>query len=150
MEDEFQLNLRESNLTRLNYILNYELSSGLMLLLSYLYILLIFLSAIAAIIFTPFLLYVLVKEKKTGWLIFFFISIFFPPFIFSLLLPVGIFSLVNLSIMLGGFYLYCFLLKMQTRDWVKEENAAKELEEKRRLKKIKDDLYFLAFKEKQP
>ncbi len=146
MENEFELNLRDSELKRLDYILNYELSSGVIFILSYMTIIFLFLSAIAAAVFTPYLLYVLIKEKKTGWIIFFLISIILPPAAAILLFPIPIISLVTLSLVLVGFYFYCFLLKMSARDWVQEENASRELKEKRRNKKIMDSIYLTRFK----
>ena len=146
MENDFELNLRDSDLKKLNYILNYELSTGVLFILSSMTFIFLFLSALAAAVFTPFLLYVLIKERKTGWIIFFIILIILPPAAALLLFPVPIFSVLTLSTALGGFYLYCFLFKMSTREWLQEESAAKELSEKRRLKKFLDSIYLAKFK----
>ena len=86
MEDNLDFVLN-NNLSRLKKYLNYEISSSVLFFLSFLAPIFMFFALGAAIIFTPFMLYVLVKEKKTAWLITFVIIIIIT-IILSLILAV--------------------------------------------------------------
>lgn len=86
----------------------------------------------AAILFTPYIFFILIKEKRYGWIITFFLmiifSLIFGPIIFkdtlafeaSLLIPIGL------------FYFYCYLIKFSVAKWIKDYNWRKQLEEQRR------------------
>ena len=114
---------RSYNLTRLKRYLNYEVSGTILYVLSFQVFIFIFLAAAVALIFMPFMLYVLYTEKKKGWIILFVLIVVVP---FVILLVTGLifeFSKPLLMIVLGLFYFYCFLLRFEANDWVKESNA---------------------------
>jgi hypothetical protein len=135
------LTLRKSPIHRLNEILNYELSTSVIYMFMFFSSLFLPVVLLAIVLFTPYLLYVLFKERKFGWITAFFVLVILPYLIGILFLPsfsaAGMFS----TMAMGLFYLYCFLLKMSTREWIAAENARNELEYKRKLKKVKDDIF---------
>jgi|GEM_PF-771171 len=119
-------NLSAEHLETLRYWLKYELSAGLLFLVPWFSAIFLIIIIIAAVIFTPFLLKVLFEEKRTGWIIAFFIMAILP------VVTVALFFLfkVNLGLVpflafvpLGGFYLFCFLLKISIDDWISEKRA---------------------------
>jgi uncharacterized membrane protein len=111
------------NLTRLRKFLNYQVSSSLLYFLSFQVFVFIFIASAAALIFTPFMLYVLVTEKKYGWIVFFIIIVVVPIIVLLILSWMVEFSRPLLFITLGLFYFYCFLLRFQVNDWSREAMA---------------------------
>jgi len=119
-------NLSAEHLETLRYWLKYELSAALLFLVPWFTAIFIVIITIAAVIFTPFLLKVLFKENKTGWIIAFFIMAILPA------VTVVLFLLFKINpelvpflvfVPLGGFYLFCFLLKISIDDWISEKRA---------------------------
>jgi fatty acid desaturase len=107
-------------LLKLKVYLNYQLSSSLLYLLSFVYGITIFVTAAAAVIFTPFLIYTLYKNKKFFWLLIFVTAIIIPP---PALFISGIgtaYFILLLFIQLGLFYFYCFILRFVVNDWIEE------------------------------
>ena len=124
---------QHNDLTRLKKYLNYELSSSTLFLLSFMVALFIFLASAAAVIFTPFMLNVLYKENRKGWILFFIIIVIIPFILFIVLGFTIEFGRPLILITLGLFYFYCFLLRFEVNNWVKEINARKQyLNEKKR------------------
>ena len=121
---------------RLGLILNYELASSTLLLLSYMSGIFLTLAIVAAILFAPYLAYVLFTEKRFGWIVSF-IIIVLCPIIISFLLGITeeYFSII-LIVTLALFYFYCFVIRMSVREWIKEYNWAQQLEEQKREKVI--------------
>lgn len=118
--NEIDQHFTNNNLTRLSKYLNYQISTVGLFVLSFLSLGFIFLVTIAAIIFTPFMLYVLYKEKKNGWIIFFVILVVIP-FILSTILHFTVtFIFPWYLIVLVLFYFYCFLLRMEVNNWMRE------------------------------
>ncbi len=110
--------------------LNYEINTSWFLPIAWLMYLMfgnngvaiigLILSAVA-IIFTPFLIYVLFKEGKFGWLITFVILVILPA------LVVITFLFKYLIIAMLPFYLFCFLIRMETKGWISEMRARNNL-----------------------
>jgi len=119
MEDNIYID-QNYNLTRLKKYLNYQVSSSLLFFLSFQAFILIFLASAAALIFTPFMLYVLFTEKKKGWIILFIVVVVIPIILLIILSIEVEFSRPLLFISLGLFYFYCFLLRFEVNDWVRE------------------------------
>lgn len=127
MKDELEINIDEPNLTeedelliRLKHILNYELSSSIFYVLSFSVSIMLFLSVLAALLFTPFLIYVLIKAKKFGWLIAFLAIVLLPVLVIFIISPKTMYSQIFLMIQLGAFYAYCFVIRLVVVDWVEE------------------------------
>lgn len=141
LEFEYGLELTGSGIKKLDYYLNYNLSFTFLLAASYFLSIVTPLLIIAAVVFSCYMLFVLIKNRKFGWISAYFIMIFLPYLFFAFFLP-GFYStgMAN-SIALGTFFLYCFLLKMTTREWVSAENARRDLYEMRRKKQLEMDLF---------
>ena len=81
-------------------------------------------------IFTPYILYVLFKEKRYGWIITYFVIVIVP----------GVLAITVLGFAYGfiifipfaPFYFFCFLIKFSVDDWIREYNWSQELLEQRK------------------
>jgi len=122
MENEIDL-IQNYNLIRLKKYLNYEVSSSILYFLSFQIFIFIFLASAAALIFAPFMLYVLSKENKKGWIVLFIIIVIIPIMLLIILSILFEFSKPLLLISLGLFYFYCFLLRFEVNNWVQEMSA---------------------------
>jgi hypothetical protein len=120
-----KINLQTNNhLTQFGRILNYQLSFAV-LTLGYLvlflhqgiFIILIIIT-LAALIFSPYLLFVLKRENRKGWIYFFLVIVILPAIISTVLYLVNSFLLPLLFIPLFLFYLYCFLLRFSVNEWL--------------------------------
>jgi hypothetical protein len=118
-------------LEKLGRALNYELSSSLLLLVSYLWPLL----AVAAILFTPFMLFSLWRAGKTGWLVTFGIMVILPIIAFLIFGRHSGYVGIALFIPLGFFYLYTFLLRLSINDRVNELRAKEKSQLESKLRK---------------
>jgi hypothetical protein len=102
---------------RLQQWLDYELSTIMLLLLTWFWNLALFLMIIAAILFTPFMLKILFQERRFGWIVFFFLMVILPA---AAALFVNIDSTYKFAIELiplALFYFYCFILRLAIKDW---------------------------------
>ena len=113
-------------LEKLYKYLNYEVSSTVLYAMGWVYAVLIPALILAATIFTPYMLYVLYKEERSGWIIFFVVIVAIPLLIILIFYP--LLSLVGLA----PFYFYCFMLRLEAKTWLTEMRARNEL----KLKKI--------------
>ncbi len=110
-----EINISKSyNVDKLRTWLGYELSTMLLFLLSSFWALALILTAIAAVLFTPFMLKILIEERRFGWIIFFLIIVGTP---LLLLMFVDSYAFVLQYAALGMFYFYCFILRFAIRDW---------------------------------
>ena len=116
-----------SRLEKFYKYLNYEVSSSTLLFAIYFMPIFIELLILATIIFTPFMLYVLFKEAKYGWVTSFIVIVLLP----ILILLVFAFQYNFLALL--PFYFYCFLIRFETKDWLREKRARNDLA----LQKIK-------------
>lgn len=121
--NEIEIRLSNTNLTRLSKYLNYEIAGSVLFLFSFFAGFLIFFLIVAALVFTPFMLYVLYKENKNGWIVFFFILIVVP-FILSIIFHLTVsFVFPWYLIVLALFYFYCFLLRIEVNNWMRERRS---------------------------
>ncbi len=72
----------------------------------------------AAILFTPYIFYVLIKERKYGWIIIFFLMIIIPLLLVHILFLDALFHDAIIMIPLVFFYLYCYLIKYEVDRWL--------------------------------
>ena len=87
---------------------------------------------IVATLFTTYILYVLIKEKRFGWLITFFIMVVLPLIIIYLVSRGSSFSVMAIILIpFSLFYFYCFLLRYSLDDWIEECEGKIELEEEK-------------------
>lgn len=105
----------------LRYILFYALIAvGIDTVLMFKIIIGVF--ALAAILFTPYIFYVLSKEKKFGWIIMFFIMIIIPEVLGYLIFKETLAFEAALLIPLAFFYFYCYLIKYEVDKWIGDYN----------------------------
>ncbi len=135
-------------LEKLAKYLNFQLSSGILFALAFFKLIALPIVVIAALIFTPFMLYIFIRERRTAWLISFIIVVIIPG---SLLMYFGLktnypaaFGLISLGIL----YLYFFVMRVVVNDELKELTAGEELQ-KRKLEEEKEkELWMTRFNEK--
>ena len=125
-------------LRRFNAILYFELSTSAAFILQSFFPINIYLIVIAAILFTPYMLFVLFKEKKYGWITFFFLLVVLPYPVTFLIIGDYILLPAWLLLPIIPFYLYCFLIKYSVSEWLKEYNAEKHLAELRKEREEKE------------
>jgi hypothetical protein len=70
------------------------------------------------IAFTVYMMFVLIKEKRYGWIVFFFCLIIIPVLLIIFYTP----SPLLLFIPLAFLFFYCFLLKISVDDWIRERD----------------------------
>ena len=145
MDSESKLRFEHTTrLDKLYQFLNYEIQSTFLILLlwiPFMFLVVIGLLILAAILFTPFMLFVLYKEERIGWIITFVLSVIFP------LVLLVIFAKQLFFLFMIPFYFYCFVLRMVVKDWIQEKNAKYELQKQMQVSKKKreeeNDLNFL-------
>ncbi|MEE9430986.1 MAG: hypothetical protein V3V16_08105 [Melioribacteraceae bacterium] len=116
--------------SRLSMILNYQLGTAALFVLTYAGGFTLWLATIAALIFLPYLLFILFKENRNGWIIAFAVVVVIP-FLISFLISLKMGNNFFLIIALAFFYLYCFMLKYSVTDWIKEYNWKLVLDEQK-------------------
>jgi len=86
----------------------------------------------AVVLVTPFILYVLFKEKRHAWIIIFLVIVVLP-WLFTYSISFGDIFIVRWMIVLTApFYLYCYLLKRTIGEWIEEYDAHLGREEQKR------------------
>jgi hypothetical protein len=86
----------------------------------------------AAILFTPYMLFVLIKERKFGWIIMFFLVIVMPYPVLYLIIGDYILLPGWMLLPIIPFYFYCFIIKFSVEDWLREYTWEQQLIEQRR------------------
>ena len=87
---------------------------------------------LAAILFTPYLLYVLIKERRYVWISTFTITVVIPYPILVLILGDYVLLKAWLLVPVILFYFYCFIIKYSVNDWLREYYAHQQLEEEKK------------------
>ena len=97
----------------------------------------------AAILFTPYIFYVLIKERKFGWIIFFFIMIIIPFLFVHILFLDALFHDAIIMIPLASFYFYCYLIKYEVDRWLSEYYSHQEFlqQKKERNERMRQNLF---------
>ena len=122
MEEELHL-IDNSRVIRLDRYLNYHISTFVLYMLSFYVFMFLYLAFAAAMVFSVFMLWVLWKEDRKGWIILYFIIVGLP---FCFLTGIAVFysySRILLFASIAPSYLYFFLLRFDVNDWVKEKRA---------------------------
>lgn len=141
--DREELNLVSSEvlLVNLKKYLNYQLSTFLLFALSFFSIILIFILSALAILFMPYIIFVLYQNEKYSWIISLILMVVLPAALLVLLVEQTFTMMILLLIELAVFYMYCFTLRIAVNGWVKEIFTVKliEYQRKRRLEQQKDN-----------
>lgn len=109
-------------LLRLRLLLKYELLTSVLIILWYLGNTILLIMALTAILFIPFLLVVLIGEKRFKWLAAFLILIFIPLAVLISLTNDYSYKPFLFYIILILFYIYCFALKFVVPIWINERS----------------------------
>lgn len=118
-------------LKRFRAILYFELSTAVIFILNFWPINLYVIVGVA-ILFTPYMLYVLYKERKYGWIVIFCLMVVLPYPVIYLIIGEYILLTAWLLLPVIPFYLYCFLIKFSVDDWLREYNWEQQLIEQRK------------------
>ena len=109
---------RNYQLFKLRKYLYYEISTSALYVASFFWGITIYPAILAAVLFTPYMIIFLFKERKFGWISFFIIIVIIP-LVLGFVLNIGeTGSFVLKMISLAMFYLYCLLLRMAIRGWI--------------------------------
>jgi hypothetical protein len=119
-------------LRRFRAILYFDLSTAAFFILQSFWPINLYIIITAAVVFTPYMIYVLVKEKKFSWIAIFVFMVVLPyPLLY---LIIGDYILLPAWLLLPviPFYLYCFLIKYDVDDWLSNYNWEHQLFEQRK------------------
>ena len=134
LQNELESYSGNYHLIKLSNILNYSVSSSFLFLLSFFFNILLIIASVVAVLFIPYLIYVLWIEKKYSWFISIILLIVVPAIISLIFLPF-IHLFTSTMILLGIFYLCCYVLRFSVSEWIREKNAARKLS----LQKLKQE-----------
>lgn len=81
---------------------------------------LLILLASTAVIFIPYILYVLIKENRKGWISFLIIIVVIPVLFTSLIFQLSMFYNMAAFLPIILYALFCYLLKAQISEWLTE------------------------------
>lgn len=118
-------------LRRFRTILYFELSTAVIFILNF-WPINLYVIVGASILFTPYMLYVLFKERKYGWIVIFILMVVLPYPVIYLIIGEYILLTAWLLLPVIPFYLYCFLIKFSVDDWLGEYNWEQQLIEQRK------------------
>ena len=125
----FQFDIEESassyHVSKISTILNYELSTSALFLLSFLSGIFLMLASLTAVLFITYLTYVLWIERKYFWLTSLYLLIVLPFLIISIFL--SNFFLYSFFLIVGIFYFYCFALRYAVNEWIRKKNWKRQL-----------------------
>lgn len=129
-------------LRRFRAILFFELSTSVAFVLFSFYPINLYIIIAAAILFTPYMIYVLIKEKKYGWIAIFFFMVVLPYPILYLILGDYILMPAWMLLPVIPFYFYCFIIKFSVDDWLSEYSAEQQfiLQKKEQEEREKEGL----------
>jgi len=85
-------------------------------------VMLIFIAISPPVLVTPFIFYVLYREKRYGWLVSYFFIVILPLVIFYGIFQDMIEYIIWLPVYMVPFYFYCFLIKFSVDEWIREYN----------------------------
>ena len=98
--------------------LNFELTGGILFFLSFFYVFAFYLLGFAMLIFIPYLLFILYREDRYGWIAALFILVVLPAVIGNIVISQTMLGFVLNYSIIGIFFLYCFALKLTIPQWM--------------------------------
>jgi hypothetical protein len=125
--DGLNLNTDESLLFNLKKILNYQISTWLLFLISFFFIspILVIILALAALFLLFYIIFVLYKNGKYGWITALCITIIIPTIIMVFFIQRNYTIMILLMLEVGIFFIYCAALRLTLNVWVKDIQAAR-------------------------
>jgi len=105
------------------------------------YILLLFIAFSLPVLITPFIVYVLLKEKRFGWLTTFFIIVILPAVV-GIIIFYEQFQFTWMFFLVFPFFFFCYFIKFSVDEWIREYNFHQQylLQRKEREEKKKEVL----------
>jgi len=94
--------------------------------------LIMFLIITPPVLFTPFFVYVLLKEKRYGWLTTYFLMVILPGIIILITFWDDISKIEVLLFLVLPFYLFCFFIKFSVEEWIREYTWEQQLIQQRK------------------
>lgn len=90
--------------------------------------------ALTAVVFIPYILYVLIKENRKGWISFLIILVILPVLFVSTIFQFSMFFNFALLYPILLYVLYCYLLNSQITEWSTEYYGHQNRLEQKKLK----------------
>lgn len=103
------------------------------------FVLLIIIAISPPVLVTPFIVYVLYREKRYGWLVSYLIIVILPVVVFYIIFQDMAEYIVWLPVYMVPFYFYCFLIKYSVDEWIREYNWNQQLIEQRKEQEEKKE-----------
>jgi hypothetical protein len=98
-----------------------------------LFVLLIIIAISPPVLITPFIVYVLYREKRYGWLASYFIMVIIPVILFFIIFQDNLEYMIWMPFYyMVPFYFYSFIIKFSVDEWIREYNWNQELIEQRK------------------
>lgn len=96
------------------------------------YVVLILVAISPPVLVTPFIVYVLYREKRYGWLASYFIMVLIPVILFFIIFQDSIEYMIWMPVYyMVPFYFYSFIIKFSVDEWIREYNWNQQLIEQR-------------------
>lgn len=87
------------------------------------FVILILIAISPPVLVTPFIVYVLYREKRYGWLASYFIIVIIPVILFFIIFQDSLEFLIWMPVYyMVPFYFYSFILKFSVDEWIREYN----------------------------
>lgn len=113
----FEVTVKTYNLNKLQNWLDYQLKGSFLLLLSYFYIVTLYVALVGAVVFIPLLLHVLFEQKRYGWLLSFLGLVAGPALLIYLVGDDWYWASISMFIFMFCFYVYCAALRFVIPNW---------------------------------
>ena len=99
-----------------------------------------------AVILLPYILFILIKENRKGWISFLIVLVFFPALFLFMIFQYSMFYNMAALFPIFLYTLFCYLLKSQISEWLNEYYGHQNRLEQKRLKedeaeKLKNELF---------
>jgi membrane-associated HD superfamily phosphohydrolase len=107
---------------------------------------LMIITATTAVVFLPYILFVLYKENRKGWILFLTILVIFPSIFLFMFFKLSMFYNMAVLFPILLYTLFCYLLKSQISEWLSEYYGHQNRMEQKRLKeeeaeRLKNELF---------
>ncbi len=111
-----------NSVERLGAILNWQLPTSILLTVHHNVFIALPIVIIMAVLFTPYMLYILIREERIGWIIAFFIIVILPFILFYFFSRNSYAFEGMMLIPFIFFYFYCLLVRLSVNQWIKKYN----------------------------
>ena len=136
--EELNLSSDEALLVNLKKILNYQISIWLLFVVSFFFIssILIILLAVIAVSFFLYIIFILYRNRKYGWIATLFLTILIPTIVLAFIVEHTYTVAILLMIEVAIFFIYCAALRLTVDGWVRDIQTARLIDYQ--TKKVKE------------